>query len=133
MNNLILILFLFITTKAMAFDLCSYQQTSQIEISRSKVSKRPSRFTFAEKNLVHRTIALENYNRGISRPEALEIFTEASSEGKIVYFSKNGKDYILVHYWPGDNEYGAFYLVSEKSAPKLIASIGDSFITCIEE
>lgn len=133
MKMLFALFLIILSVPSFAFDICSYEETSDIELRAEKVSKNSKRFTFAEKNLVHRTVSLESHLQGVGRAEAFELFTEESSEGEIKYYSIDGQELIFVHYYPGDNEFGAFYSVREKGAPKLIASVSDSFITCVEE
>jgi hypothetical protein len=50
--------------------------------------------------------------------------------GEIVYYNIQGKQIVLVHYWPGENEYGAFYQINKNASVKLMATISDSFISC---
>ncbi|HXH74665.1 MAG TPA: hypothetical protein VNJ08_06845 [Bacteriovoracaceae bacterium] len=133
MKTLIAIFTILLTTQAFAFDLCAFQETSELNLEILKASQNPKRFTFAEKNLIHRTIALQSMYEGISKAEALVLFKEGSSDGEITYFQMGDKQMILVHYWPGDNEYGAFYQIKPTGTAKLIARVGDSFISCIEE
>lgn len=129
MKTLLVVFFTLISLNSFAFDLCSLQETSQLDGQViTKRSKNHNRFTFAEKNLIHRTIALQSFYEGVSKPEALELFSDKSTDGEIIYYEVNGYELIFVHYYPGDNEYGAFYYGS-----KLIARVGDSFISCIGE
>lgn len=140
--KLLFTLALFITTNAFAVNLCSFQETWEfneaLEAQRIKpirISKNHSRFTFAEKQMIHRTITLQDWLKGTSKEEAMQIFADfyngrqGSNAGEIVYLNVNGKEIAVVHYWPGDNEYGAYYEI-RNGAFRLIATIGDSFITC---
>lgn len=140
--KLLLTLALFITTNAFAVDLCSFEETWQfneaLEAQRIKpvrISKNHNRFTFVEKQMIHRTVTLQDWLKGTSKEEALEIFGNfyngkpGSNAGEIVYLNVNGKEIAVVHYWPGDNEYGAYYEI-RNGAFRLIADIGDSFISC---
>lgn len=132
MKTLIIIFGLLIATQAFCFDLCGYQETSDLKLQQVKTSRNPKRFTFAEKNLIHRTISLQSFHEGVSRQEALELFAEGSNEGEVAYFEIEGRQLILVHYWPGENEYGAFYELKPKGISRLMARVEDSFITCEE-
>lgn len=140
--KLLLTLALFITTNAFAVNLCSFEETWQfneaLEAQRIKpirISKNHNRFTFAEKQMIHRTVTLQSWLKGSSKEEAMEIFAATfngrpgENAGEIVYLNVNGKEIAVVHYWPGDNEYGAYYEI-RNGAFRLIAEIGDSFISC---
>ncbi len=133
---------LFITTNAFAVDVCSFQETSDFKeaiaarnIKPSKKSMNPKRFTFIEKQMVHLTITLEGWLSGSTREEAIEIFGDYQegkkgfNGGEILYFDISGKQIALVHYWPGENEYGAFFEL-KNGAYKLLANVTDSYITC---
>lgn len=132
MKILTAIFCLLVTTQAFCFDLCSYQEISDLQLEKFKISKNPKRFTFAEKNLIHWSISLQSFYEGISRQEALKLFNEGSNEGEVVYFQVEGVQLILVHYWPGDNEYGAFYELRTEGISRLLAKVEDGFITCEE-
>lgn len=141
MKSLILT-FLFLTTSAFAQDICSFQETWEFKealtakgIKPTKKSTNHKRFTFIEKDMIHLTVTLQGWLNGVSREEALDNFNDmyegqsGSLAGEIVYYTINGKKYALVHYWPGENEYGGFFEVKDRSY-KLIAEISDSFIEC---
>lgn len=143
--KLLLTLALFITTNAFAVDICSFEETWEVSdaleaqgIKAHKTSKNHKRFTFAEKEMIHLTITLQDWLKGISRGEALETFADiyegkqGSNAGEIKYYRINGKEVALVHYWPGDNEYGAYYEL-KNGAHRLIAEVSDSFITCTDK
>ncbi len=133
---------LFITTNAFAVDVCSFQETSDFRdalearnIKSTKKSTNPKRFTFIEKQMVHLTITLESWLSGSTKEEAIEIFGDyhdgkkGFNAGEILYYEIEGKQMALVHYWPGENEYGAFFEL-KNGAYKLLAEVTDSFITC---
>lgn len=140
--KIILILSFLISSQVFAADICQFQETWEFTealeaegIKHSKRSKNHKRFTFVEKEMIHLTITLQDWLKGVSRAEALENFADlfegriGMNAGEILYYSIEGKTYALVHYWPGDNEYGAFYEMKNK-AYRLIAEINDSFIEC---
>jgi hypothetical protein len=143
MKLFLLLLALFVTTQAFGADVCSFTETSDFldtieakNIKPSKRSKNHTRFTAQEKELIHQAIKSDRYYANVSIAEALIIFGDyyegqmGSNAGELVYFKVDGKELILVHYWPGDNEYGAFFeTVNGKT--KLKAKITDSFIDCI--
>lgn len=141
MKTLILT-FLMLTTSAFAQNICDFQETWDFKealeangIKPLKTSGNHGRFTFMEKDMIHLTITLQGWLNGLSQEEALATFADmyngkiGSNAGEIVYYNINGKKYALVHYWPGDNEYGGFFEVKNRSY-KLIAEINDSFIEC---
>ena len=74
----------------------------------------------------------------LSEAHALHIFgdyyedeTETGSDaGEIIYFKLASQKFITVHYWPGENEYGAIF---EMKNGKIIhiANIGDGSIECL--
>ena len=133
----LLLLSLLFTQAALAFDVCSYSTTWDMNddldakgIVSSKTSEEEGRFTFNEKKMVHLTITLQNYLQGSSLEDALRIF--AKNEGRIVYYNIEEKTFAFAQYFPGDNEYGAFYEVKAKGkgAFKLLAKVEDGDIFC---
>lgn len=129
----LIVIALTFTTQAFAANICNFQETWEFkealkaeEIKATKISKNHKRFTFNEKRMIHLALTLQDWLSGISREEALEMF---SPEGEIEYYSIGERTYALVHYWPGDNEYGAFFEVIN-GCYRLVAYIGDSFIEC---
>lgn len=128
--KLIVALFFFIFTEAFAaHEFCRFNEVHEFTkvMRHSKISSAVSRMTFAEKNLVHRAVTLQRYLSGASKEEALKSFE--ASDGEIKYYVIAGRFYALVHYYPGDNEFGGFFEVSG-NAFKLIAEINDSYISC---
>lgn len=128
---------LLFATNAFAFEPCSHQDTwgffEDLKANSQKasaISKNPKKFRFVEKQMIHLTVTLQDWLNGSSKAEALEIFTEGSSDGEIQYFDFNGRRIALVRYWPGDNEYGAFFEM-KNSAFQLLAEIRDSDIVCL--
>jgi hypothetical protein len=133
MKILLLTSMMLLGSQAFAFDPCVYQETSELNLTTLKLSKNPRRFTFAEKSMIHRTVALQRFHEGVSRGEALETFSEAESDGRIAYYEFEEMKLIFVQYWPDDNEYGAFYKVRPYGGVTLIAIVEDGLISCIEE
>ncbi len=140
--KILLAVALFITTNAFAVDLCSFQETSDfnkaietLKIKPVKKSTNPKRFTFIEKQMVHLTITLQGWLSGSTKEESIEIFGDyhggkkGFNAGEILYYEIAGKQIAVVHYWPGENEFGAFFEIKNGSY-KLLADISDSFITC---
>lgn len=127
--KLIIALFFFIFTQAYAHEICRFNEVHEFTAVKkaTKTQRAVSRMTFVEKNLVHRAVTLQSYLSGVSKEEALKNFAEA--DGEILHYTINGKNYALVHYYPGDNEFGGFFEVTG-NAFKLIAEINDSYISC---
>lgn len=128
-----------VSTQALANEtICSANETWEIfeTVKAHKISKNHAKFTFSEKQMIHLTITLQEFLKGSSKEEALETFADmyegrmGSNAGEIKYFRIEGKEFALVHYWPGDNEYGAIFEIKRNNAFKLVAEVGDSFIAC---
>ncbi len=85
-----------------------------------------------EKKMISTVVALQEY----IKEDALEVFGDyyegerGSNAGEIVYFKVGKKIIAKVHYWPGDNEFGAYV---EVIGSKVIvhAEIGDGEIVCL--
>ncbi len=127
---------MFFSLNAFALHPCEFEMTQDFRealtasgVKPLKVSKAPSKFRFIEKQMIHLTISLQEWLSGVSRNEALELFVEDRNDGEILYYHLDGKDIALVHYYPGDNEYGAF-IEMKGSAFALLAEIRDSDIYC---
>ena len=93
------------------------------------------RFTFLEKQMIHLTVTLQDYLNASTKEESLEIFGDmyegelGSNSGEILYFQIADKLVALVHYWHGDNQYGAIFEINN-GTHKLQAEINDGEITC---
>lgn len=128
-----LLIALFVTTNAFATDICKFQETWEwkeaVEAEGAKpvrIAKNSKKFTSVEKHLVHKTVTLQEWLKELSLGEAVTEF----ADGEIEYYNINGQQVILVHYWPGDNEYGAFFKINKNGSFKLLANVSDSFIEC---
>ena len=141
----LLTLALFIATNAFAHEVCSYEETYEffdaIEargLKPIKTSKNHKRFTFVEKQMIHLTVTQQDYLAGSTKEESLEIFgdyyngSQGSNAGLIKYYEVDGQKLAYVHYFPGDNEYGAFFEISNNGSFKLFASVNDGGIICKE-
>ena len=141
-----LILLLLITSNAFAsLNICDYQETWELQealeaagIKTSKLSSNHKKYTFSEKQMIHLAVSQQSYLSGITREEAISNFADigydglpSSNAGEIKYYKLNGAEMAIVHYYPGDNEFGAIFSIKPGArAPKMIATIDDSFITC---
>lgn len=142
MKTLIALLLIF-SVNASAVDICSFEETWNFkealkaqDIQPVRVAKNHKKFTSIEKQLIHRTVKLQGWLKDVTLKESLEAFGDyyegriGENAGEIIYYNIDGKQIILVHYWPGENEYGAFYQLNKNGSYKLIAEITDSFIEC---
>lgn len=140
--KLILLLAVLLSSQAFAANLCHFQETWEyVEaleaegIKQTRTSRNHKRFTFLEKRMIHLAMTQDSYNKGVSQDEALILFGDyyngrmGSNAGEIKYFQVKGAEIAIVHYWPGDNEYGAIFVVKNGSY-RLLASLSDSFIEC---
>lgn len=139
----LLALSLLVTTSAFAAPFCDYQETSQFQdalqasnIKPVKKSTNPKRYTFVEKQMIHLTVTLQRWLSGSSKEEAFSIFIDeyegrkGHNAGNIIYYQIAGRYFALVHYYPGENEYGAFFEVVQNGSYRLLADVSDSYITC---
>lgn len=53
-----------------------------------------------------------------------------SNGGDISLFTIEGKKIAMVHFYPGDNEYGSFYEIKANGTFNHLATIGDGEINC---
>lgn len=140
--KLLISFLLLLSANAKAVDICSFEETwnfvEALEtdgIKAHKTSKNHKRFTFVEKQMIHFMVTQQSWMEGISREEALENFGDfyngkmGFNAGEIVYYQIDGKEIALVHYWPGDNEVGAFFEM-RNGAYKIIATVSDAWISC---
>lgn len=138
----LLALALLVTTNAFAIDLCSFEQTWELDEALESMNVRPLKvsdnhksFTNVEKQLIYTAVIQQDWRAGVSMREALEIFGDyydgklGSNSGEIKYFNAKGQKFAIVHYWPGDNEYGAIFKHINNQF-HLVASIGDGEISC---
>lgn len=128
-----LLIALFVTTNVFAADICKFEETWEWKeaveaegVKPVRIAKNSKKFTSVEKHLVHKTVTLQEWLKELSLGEAVTEF----ADGEIEYYNFNGQQVILVHYWPGDNEYGAFYKINKNGSFKLLANVSDSFIEC---
>jgi hypothetical protein len=143
----LLFLFIFsIASHSYAADICNFQETWEFREALKEEGNRPvlisknhSKFTTVEKRLVHKWLSSQPDRRNTTLEQSMEEFSDRHSgkvgpdAGEIIYFNIDGKKYVLVHYWPGENEYGAFYSVNKNNSYKQIANITDSFIECLNK
>lgn len=140
------LLFLFSMASSLyASEVCRFNTTEEIEdavairqVKKIKISKNHRRFSEIEKELIWRAVSSDQAYRRIGREEALSLFadmaegrrTPGANAGEIIYYQLGSKDIILVHYWPGDNEYGAYFELLPNNKFKMVATVSDSDIAC---
>lgn len=137
-----LIAALLVTTNAFAFNICDYkdvadlyQDLHQANIRSYKTSSHKTGFTNDEKKLIHATIILQSWQNDSTQTEALNTFLDmwegrvGSLAGSLEYYVIGGQKIVHAQYFPGDNEYGAFWVLNKKS-PQLLAVIEDSEVYC---
>jgi hypothetical protein len=129
--KLITLLFFFIVTNTYA-TVCSpemqalqYNEHGYVEM---KTSNFDTGFSAIEKKMIHKAVIQQDYLSDNSPEQSLEDFG-GSADGEIVYYKVGRKVIAKVHYWPGDNEFGAYV---EVIGSKILihAHIGDSEIIC---
>lgn len=139
--KLLLILAFFVSFQALAFDVCSYQETWNVEEAFEDLGVKPvrtssdhKRFNSVEKHLIHKTLKYLGGENTMA--QALEAFADmwegesGSNAGVIVYYNIQGKQYVVVRYYPGDTEVGAYYSINRNGSFKLEALIDDGSISC---
>ena len=137
-----LIAALLVTTNAFAINICDYkdvaelyQDMEQANIQSYKSSTHQTGFTNDEKKLIHATIVLQSWRSDYTQTAALNAFLDmwegrvGSLAGSLEYYVIGGQNIVHAQYFPGDNEYGAFWVVNKK-APQLLAVIEDGEIYC---
>lgn len=135
----ITLLFFFIATQNAFAAPCSPEMQALQFNSRGyvelKTTNAETGYTAIEKKMIHKVVGIQGYLANLSEAQALEAFGDyyqgerGSNEGEIVYFKVGRKVIAKVHYWPGDNEYGAYV---EVVGSKIVihAEIGDGDIYC---
>ncbi len=126
------LLFFFIVTNSYAAE-CS-QEMQALQHNRHgyvelKTSNFDTGFSALEKKMIHKVVTIQEYLSTNTLEESFENFG-GSSDGEIVYFKVGRKVIAKVHYWPGDNEYGA-YVEVVGSKVLVHAEIGDGDIYCL--
>ena len=131
--KLITLIFFFIVAQTAFAAQCS-PEMQQLQFNHHgyvelRTSNFDTGFSALEKKLIHKVVTIQEYLGANSPEESLEAFG-GSADGEIIYFKVGRKVIAKVHYWPGDNEYGA-YVEVVGSKILIHALIGDSEISCI--
>ncbi len=127
-----------------AFDVCQFEDTVAFQeavdakkVKKSKEVNFETGFSAVEKQMIHATITSDSHHTGLSLEAALKEFGDfyvdpskpGTNAGEIVYYNVGAEKFALVHYWPGDNEVGAFVQVTEQTV-KILATVSDQWIDC---
>ena len=139
MKSLIFV-FLFVSSQVFALDLCQLRDTYEfdqvVQFERLQTIRTVSNnFSGLEKRMIHQAVRLQAWQVGIPMDESLRAFGDyydgyrGPNPGEIVYYQLKGQKLALVHYFPGENEYGAFFIVGNGTT-KMVARIDDSEISC---
>lgn len=135
------ILFFFISFQALAFDICqfpdTYEFSDKFEKSITLKNEGPT-FAALERKMIYDFLKKDAWNEAKDENQAVRIFLDYSDNGnepgynagEIVYYKIENKMIAKVHFFPGDNEYGAFYEIQGGKAKEL-ALIGDGEINCL--
>jgi hypothetical protein len=143
--KLLLVLLFTVSSPAFSIDLCRFESTTEFyeaveakKIKQLKVSSDPRHFSAIEKEMIYLSIVAPSMYAEVSREAALTLFsdfTEGFTEpgynaGDITYFESDNKIFEMVHYWPGENEDGAFVEITPNGKVAIIARLFDGSITC---
>ena len=136
----ITLLFFFISVTTYAGTQCSPEMQALQYNEHGFVTLRTSNdhfnWTAIEKKMIHKAVTLQSYMSEESEEASLEFFgdingcEQGENAGEIVYFKVGKKIIAKVHYWPGDNEYGAYVEVMG-SKVHVLAEIHDGDINCL--
>lgn len=131
---------LFVSSQVFALDLCQLRDTYEFDEAVRFARLKPTRsissnFSPLEKRMIHHAVTLQPSRSRLNQDAALRAFGDifdgyrGPNPGEIIYYQVNGQKLALVHYWPGENEYGAFFFVGTGTS-KIVARIDDSDISC---
>jgi hypothetical protein len=121
---------LFVSTSAFAFNACQFQDTMAFGESKKIELSRTDKYNTIEIQMIVATLKLDYWREVKDATSALAEFNESTESGEIIYYSIDGKKIAMVHYYPGENEYGAFFEMNPQGKFKLLAKISDGDIDC---
>ncbi len=138
--KLVTLLFFFIVTNTYAATTCSPEMQALQFNTHGYVQLRTSdnhdAWTDIEKKMIQKVVRIQEYLSNETDSSAVEIFGDyyngrrGSNAGEIEYFKVGRKVIAKVHYWPGDNEFGA-YVEVVGSKVLIHAEISDGDIYCL--
>jgi hypothetical protein len=127
-----LLLGFLLLTSSFASEVCDFDTTGQWHDAyplHTTVTQHQN-FTLLERALIWKAIASDNYYADLNQDQALLVFSVGYNAGEIAYYHRGSKVFALVHYWPGENEYGAFFEILSEGKFKLVATVQDGDIYC---
>lgn len=138
--KLITLFFFFFVVNSYASTQCSpemqalqYNERGYVTL---KTTNHETGFSAIEKKMIHKVVALQEYLKDVTEQEAMDAFNDVYegeigyNAGEIVHFKVGRKMISKVHYYPGDNEYGA-YVEVVGSKVLVHAEINDGDIYCL--
>ena len=136
----LLLVSLFVSSQVFALDLCQLRDTYEfdqvVQFERVPTIRSVSKnYSALEKRMIHQALRLQSWQTRMPMEASLRAFGDVydgyqgTNPGEIVYYQVQGQKLALVHYFPGENEYGAFYLVGNGKT-KMVARIDDGEISC---
>lgn len=144
MKFIILLAAIFPTLSFSSVDICHFEDTVDFikaidgnVIKKTNVSNFETGFSDIEKQMIKLTINSSSYRSNFSLKKAIKEFGDfyvdpnepGTNSGEIVYYSLGNKKIILVHYWPGDTEVGAFLKIDSQKIT-VLANVSDQTIEC---
>ncbi len=138
--KLVTLLFFFVVASSAFAAQCS-QEMQALQFNRHgyvelRTSTNHEAWSTIEKKMIRKVVALQSYLSAVTEAEALDAFGDyyngklGGNAGEITYYKVGNKAIALVHYWPGDNQYGA-YVEVVGSKILIHAEIGDGDIYCL--
>lgn len=136
----LLLVSLLMSSQVFALDLCQLRDTYEfdqvVQFERLPTIRAVSKnYSGLEKRMIHQALRLQSWQVRMPMDESLRAFGDVydgyrgPNPGEIVYYQVQGQKLALVHYFPGENEYGAFFIVGNGTT-KMVARIDDSEISC---
>jgi hypothetical protein len=135
------LLFAFISFQALAVSkVCDQADGSDFrdKLTKSISSKTGPGFNKVERSMIYKIMTLEAWREVKTEYQAVRQFMDyndydsnpGTNAGEINYFKLGNKTIALVHFWPGDNEYGALFELSAADKFILLAYIQDGDLDC---
>jgi hypothetical protein len=129
----VLVFALFISSNVLAFNVCQFQETTDMydffksqNLKAVRIAKNSQNLTSVEKHLVRKSLTQQLSFKNLSEAQALTEF----AGGEIEYYNLEGQQMIFVRYWVGENEYGGFFKINKNGSFKLMATVSYGLIEC---
>lgn len=132
-----------LSTQAFAFEVCSLTDTGALndavsagEMQHLRTVEAGSNYETIEKNLITETMLAQDFGV-VDQVSAILLFedreldetTTGGHAGSIEYYLAGQRKFVMVHFYPGDNEYGSLFELRGRAVLPL-ATIGDGEINC---